>query len=252
MSVTGTPAWRSRPGMRRRVRRDRAQDLVVLATGQDRLDQIAVARERGRAASESGTRATSISAETPRRAAELGEIARKPVRHVHRGGRMRAHRFGQRHARLRQAIARNEMIRIAASSFQFRPCARAEPSAASPIVPLTNTWSPAFAPLRRTIVPRRQRAERRNRNADRPRRRIRVAAEQRTSIRVRIRAQPARESREPVLVEALRQRDRQQKAERRCALSPQDRRGSRAAPCGRRRRPDRRERNARPRSARRS
>ena len=37
-----------------------------------------------------------------RGAAELGEIAGEPVGHVHRGRGMRAHRFGERGARLRQ------------------------------------------------------------------------------------------------------------------------------------------------------
>ena len=58
--------------------RDRAQDLVVLAAGQDRLDQRGVRAERLTRAADSGTRATSMSAETFETRQSLARSAARP------------------------------------------------------------------------------------------------------------------------------------------------------------------------------
>ena len=102
ISVTATPAAALQRGTRRLGGRHGADDLVVVAAGERGLEQRRIGGERGRAASDSGTRATSISAATPD-AGKFGEIAGEAVGHIHRRRGMGAHRFGQRIARLRQA-----------------------------------------------------------------------------------------------------------------------------------------------------
>jgi hypothetical protein len=68
----GDPRLRCRCAERwRRLRRDRAEDLVVLAAGKDRLDQ-------GGVGADSGTRATSISADTPEVRQSFAKSATSP------------------------------------------------------------------------------------------------------------------------------------------------------------------------------
>ena len=98
-----------RPGgaleFRQLVRRQRQYDLVVVAAGEHRFAQ----RRCGghRRASGIGKRHThNIDVGRDRRgAAELGEVAGKPVRHVDRRRRVLQNRRGERIARLRQQIA---------------------------------------------------------------------------------------------------------------------------------------------------
>ena len=92
------------------------------------------------------------------------------------------------------------------------------PSAASPMVPVTKMRSPGFgggAPHHRAF---RHAAEHGDRDDDRSRRAVGVAAEQRTAVELGVVAQAVGKSRKPVFVDCLRQRERQQKAERGCAL----------------------------------
>ena len=84
--------------------------LVVVTAGEDRLDQRGLLASAARAASDSGTRSTSISAANAGSAAELGEIAGQAVGDVHRRVRVCADQIGDGVARLRHEIARPEVI----------------------------------------------------------------------------------------------------------------------------------------------
>ena len=113
-----------------------------------------------RAAADSGTRAASISAATPEARHSLARSPASPsdtsiaaVAYV-RTASASALR-GSRHQIARQQMAALRRV----DSFQrfARACVLRSfnPSAASPIVPVTMMWSPARAPARRTMVPRR-------------------------------------------------------------------------------------------------
>ena len=260
ISVTATPAAASPAAQCLELpRRHGSQDLVIVAAGQDRSRSAAgSAASAARAASDSGTRVTSISAPTPGCAAELGEIAGKTVGDVHArptraGASASASALrGSRHqiARTRGArlLARHEPPRAAAD----RSRRSSSPSAASPIVPVTTMRSPALAPVRRTILPCGTAPKAAIDIVIGPGVRDGVAAEQRAAEALRVRAEPAREGCEPGVTDPLRQRQREQEAERASRPWRRDRTGSRAAPCWRPRRADRRERNARRRRRRRS
>ena len=92
------------------------------------------------------------------------------------------------------------------------------PSAASPIVPVTTTWSPGLAVERRTILPCGTAPKAAIETDDRPGRAVGVAAEQRTAVALRVLAKTAGKSSEPGFVDCRRQREREQKADRGCAF----------------------------------
>ncbi len=133
------------------------------------------------AASDSGTRATSIVGRHLRGPAQLGEIADKAVGHVHRRRGMGAHRLGQRIARLRQQIARRQMLALRIAEFPGRAFAQhkaergvADRAADEHAVARLGAGAAHHAAFRHA-------AEHGDGNRDRPRRAVGVAAEQRAA-----------------------------------------------------------------------
>ena len=105
------------------------------------------------AASESGTRATSTSAATPETRHSLPKSPARPSEMsiaaeawIRTASASALRGCGTRYRERR-------CWRCGSSNFQRLPLRIITPSAASPIVPVTKTRSPALAPARRTIVP---------------------------------------------------------------------------------------------------
>ena len=233
-----------------RAGRHRRNDLEIVTTGQHRVDRGRIGVHRG----PRGLRQRNFARSRPSRRRPTREAAcrdrrrarpKRPSRRWRSGGPPRPRRCAAaaRDSARRDAAACRR--RASSVSLRLRSVRSFSPSAASPMVPVTTIRSPARAPERLTMVPLRHGAERRDRDRHRPRRQHGVAAEQRTAGTPRRRAEPARKTLEPRAAAILRQRQRQQKARGLRALGREVRQVHAAAPCGRRRRADRRKRNAR-------
>jgi hypothetical protein len=170
------------------ILRDRAQDLVVVAAGNDGLDADGAARiasNAQRAAGDNGMLGASIAADTPTPRTVWRDRRRghrtHPSPRWHDRERFRASACA---AAARDSVRSASSLRAAASASARRtapPLRISSPSAASPIVPVTTTRSPGFAPLRWTILPGGHAPERGDRDHQRTRRGNRIAAEQRTA-----------------------------------------------------------------------
>ena len=120
------------------------------------------------------------------RRAQLGEIAGETVGHIHRRAGVIAHRraparcaaAARGSGRPASALAAASCASAAAAAPPFRI---SRPSAASPIVPVTTTRSPGLRAAATDHLARRHAAERGDRDHQRPRRRNRIAAEQRAA-----------------------------------------------------------------------
>ena len=110
IEVTATPARPSGPRERLEpILRDRAQDLVIVAAGNDASRcRRCRARAGSRPARTSGMLGRIDHRRDAGRRAELGEIAGKTVGHVHRRAGVIANGLCQRVARLRHAIASDQ------------------------------------------------------------------------------------------------------------------------------------------------
>ena len=126
---------------------ERQEKLVIIATGEDgveqrRIDGERLARRRGQG--------NAIRIDVCREAgspAQSFEIADEAVRYVHRPARVAGDLGGELGARLRQQVAGGEMLARGKARAPIRRRARARtlctrPSAASPIVPVTAMRSP--------------------------------------------------------------------------------------------------------------
>ena len=219
ISLTGNAC-----GLRRRAEtvgfggRHGADDLEIVAAGERGLEHRRVGRDGGlRGVRERHARNVDLGGDL-RHAAELGEIAGQPVRHVHRGGGMRAHGFGQGIARLRQQIARHEMVALRVAERPGRAFTQHQPERG---IADAAGDEDEIARARTGAAhhgARRHAADHGDGNHDRPGRAVGVAAEQRAAEGFGIGAQALRERREPGLADVLRQRERDEEAERRRAL----------------------------------
>ena len=92
------------------ILRDRAQNLVVVAAGNDGLDADDAAGEQFRSGRrQRDARRVDHGGDAGRRA-QLGEIAGQTIRHIHRRAGVIANRLRQRLARLRHAIAPDQHL----------------------------------------------------------------------------------------------------------------------------------------------
>ena len=206
--------------------RHRRQHLVVVPTGQDGFEQRRLFRERRpRGRGQRHARSLDLGGDAGH-PAEFREIARETIRHIHRGRRMGADGFGDRVAGLRQQITVRQMILLARPK---PPALRSLRHAGA---------AEARARRRRSFPsssPDRRRAHRQRRTMGRaaPHRTPRPRCVTGPSVRtvsppssgqpkcIGIRAQPARERLDPRFANRLRQRERQQKAQRPRALGGQ-------------------------------
>ena len=167
-----------------------------------------------RAAADSGTRSRSMRTASRDAVGDMAGIGQQAVGDI-----------GRRARDADQAAAQSRCAAAAGDSASRAPRSRADPagarasrpSAPSPIVPLTQSSSPARAPARVSPLPRGTLAERGDGDGERPRRDHGVAAAQHDAVAALIGRQPAREARDPALAPALRKRQRQLVGERRGA-----------------------------------
>ena len=201
-------------------------------------------------AADNGMLGASMAADTPDAAHSLARSPGKTIGHIHRRTGVIANRLRQRRARLRHPIAPDQHL----------PCRRivserrGDGAASEDIetergVADRSRHHHAVAGFRAAAMdhPARGHApERRDRDHQRPRRRNRIAAQQRAAELRRILAKPARERRQPGIVGG---RAAPASAQSPPASHPsrRDRTDSPAAPCARSCRADRRAENARPR-----
>ena len=204
------------------ILRDRAQDLVIVAAGNDGLDADDAARQQC-CAPPTTTGCSGHRSRPTRRTPRRASRDRRRAHRTHPSPRWRdreplspAHCAAAARGSGRSA-SRSPRRRRPARAAAAPPFRMSSPSAASPIVPVTTTRSPGFAPLRWTILPCGHPPERRDRDHQRTRRGNRIAAEQRTAELRRVLAKPARERLQPGIVRAA-QRQRQHEAGRRRAL----------------------------------
>ena len=173
------------------------------------------------AASESGTRSRGDGRADLGGAAELGEIAGEAVRDIHGSGGMGAHGFGQRIARLRQQITREQMLALRLGQLPVLALAHRKPERGvadgarnEDAVAGLGAGAAHHGALRHA-------AEHRDRDRDRPGRAVGIAAEQRAAVEHGVAAQAFGKVGEPTLADIGRQREAEQEAERLGALRRQ-------------------------------
>ena len=202
-------------------RRHSADDLVVVAAGERGFEHRRIGGDHGLARRRTAARAPPrSSAATPETRQSLARSPARPSETSIAAEACVRTASASAVARLRQQIARQQMLALRVASVSSpRPCAARGRARHRRCVPVTKTRSPGLAPARRTIVPARHAAEHGDRDRDRPGRAVGVAAEQRAAISVGVaRASLARNAASQSLADLLRQRQRQQKAERLRAL----------------------------------
>ena len=164
----------------------------------------------------------STAALTPLARSQLGEIAGKAVRDVHGGTRHGADErrlAASRGCGMEIAVGRAGALVVRERGGPGRGLRGARsPRAASPMVPVTQTTSPSFAAVRRTMRPAGTSPRAVIESVSAPVGPNRVAAEERTAeVRCRVR-QTRGEIGEPGRRPVVRQRQGQQEADRVCAL----------------------------------